>query len=292
MNIWNEIKNNIKTGSHLTRLLYINLAFFVVVRLTLMVFTLFNVDVSHYVRYAEIPAYLPHLIYQPWSIITYMFLHIEFLHFIFNILALYWFGKIYLLFFNQRQLVGTYIVGGIGGALLYIIGYNIFPYFSTIVQQSYLLGASASVMSIIFAAVAYAPNYEISLALIGKIKLKYLGIIFLAIDLLSVTSVNAGGSIAHIGGALSGFLFTFSLQKGKDITMGINKLIDIFANIFTPRPKIKVKYTNKKTDAQWNTKKKANNEKIDEILDQIKKSGYENLTAEQKKTLFDISKKI
>ena len=93
MNIWNEIKNNIKTGSHLTRLLYINLAFFVVVRLTLMVFTLFNVDVSHYVRYAEIPAYLPHLIYQPWSIITYMFLHIEFLHFIFNILALYWFGS-------------------------------------------------------------------------------------------------------------------------------------------------------------------------------------------------------
>ncbi len=290
MSFWTQIKTNFKEGSYLTRLLYINLGVFVVLRLALLVFALFKVDMRFAIVYLEMPAYLGNWITQPWSIISYMFLHLDFIHFIFNCLVLYWYGKIFLQFFNQKQLVGVYILGGIGGALLYVIGYSVFPYFQDVLQQAYLLGASASVMALIFTTVIYAPNYEVQLVLLGRVKLKYIGLVLFAIDVLGVTSVNAGGSIAHIGGAVTGIIFAnLYIRKHIDLTTGISWMIDKLATIFKVKPKIKVSYGKAKTDAEWNMEKKAKNDAIDAILEQIKKSGYENLSPEQKKLLFDIS---
>ena len=292
MTMWSQIKTNFKQGSYLTRLLYINLGMFVLVRLVLLIFTLFKHDISFAIRYIEMPAYIGNWITQPWGIITYMFLHVDFIHFIFNVLVLYWYGTIFLQFFNQKQLVGVYILGGIGGAFLYVFGYSVFPYFQEVLKHTYLLGASASVMALIFTTVIFAPNYEVQLALIGRVKLKYIGLVLFAVDVLSVTSVNAGGSIAHIGGAITGILFaSLYVRQRVDLTTGISWLLDKLATLLQPKPKITVSYGRPKTDAEWNVEKKAKNAALDEILEQIKKSGYDNLSAEQKKMLFDISNK-
>ncbi len=292
MNVWSRIKTNFKEGSYLTRLLYINLGVFVLVRLALLVFTLFKIDIRFALLYLEMPAFLGNWITQPWSIITYMFLHVDFIHFIFNALVLYWYGTIFLQFFSQKKLVGVYILGGIGGALLYVIGYSVFPYFQEVLNHAYLLGASASVMALIFTTVIYAPNYEVQLALIGRVKLKYIGLVLFAVDVLGVTSVNAGGSIAHIGGAITGIIFaSLYVRQQVDLTTGISWVLDKITTVFEPKPKITVSYGRAKTDAEWNMEKKAKNAALDEILEEIKKSGYDNLSAEQKKMLFDISNK-
>ena len=143
----------------------------------------------------------------PWTLLTYMFTHFDFLHIIFNMLWLYWFGGLFLNFFSERQLGGLYVIGGLAGALLYIVSYNFFPYFSNVAAHSTLMGASASVMAIVFAVSFYKKDMEISLLLIGRIKLIYLALFTLGIDLLAITSDNAGGHIAHIGGALAGILY-------------------------------------------------------------------------------------
>jgi membrane associated rhomboid family serine protease len=154
--------------------------------------------------YIEMPAAWNTLWHRPWSIITYMFLHLDLFHVLFNMLCLYWFGKLFLNFFSQKQLVGLYLLGGLGGALLYFVAYNSFPYFASQVNQSYLLGASASIMAIILAVATKSPNYTIRLLLIGDIRMKYFAGITVLISVLSVAGENAGGEFAHLGGAGSG----------------------------------------------------------------------------------------
>lgn len=241
------------------------------------------------------------LLHRPWTLITYMFVHFDFLHILFNMLWLYTFGRIFLLFFTGRQLGGLYVLGGIMGALLFLVAYNIFPYFSAVSSSSFLVGASASVMAIVFAVSFYQKDYKLNLLFFGQLKLIYLAIIALIIDILAITSENAGGHIAHIGGALFGILFALQYGKGKDITNFMNKLIDNAVNLFKRKPKFKI-YTNKnyksepayrrpETDDEYHRRKNAEEKKMDEILDKLKRSGYESLSSEEKKTLFNASKK-
>jgi hypothetical protein len=153
-------------------------------------------------------------------------------------------------------------------------------------------------MAIIFALVKYIPNEEIHLALIGPVKLKYLGLAMLVLDIIGTTSVNAGGSISHIGGAITGYLFAaYMIKSGKDITDPINRIISSINDFLkrNKKPKFMVHTNTSKTDEEWNmenqNRKRENNEEIDKILDKIRKSGYTNLTDEEKKRLFDLSKK-
>lgn len=299
MAIWSEIKDNFRSGNYLTRLIYINVGVFLVINILIAILTLTSIS-TEWVSYLEMPASVVNFIYQPWSLLTYMFLHTGFLHLMFNMLALYWFGKFFLEYYNQKQLTSLYIIGGIIGAIFYMLAYNSLPYFSSVVPTSYLLGASASVMAIIFAPIITDPDKYIRLALIGNIKLKYLGLIFLAIDLIGVGATNAGGSISHLGGAAAGCIFALLInKKGIDICKPINAIIGFFANLqfsdisMNHKPKMKVKPQGKATDAEWNaynnTAKKENNARIDQILEKIKKSGYAALTAEEKKELFELS---
>ena len=291
--IWNGIKNSFRHGSALTRLIYINVGVFFFLKLVEVFLVL-----AGYQRveplllvFTGVPALPEELLYTPWTALTYMFTHFGFLHLLFNMLWLYWFGKIFLFYFNGRQLGGLYIIGGIAGALLFILSYNIFPYFEDNVIFSSLVGASASVMAIVFAISFYQKDYAIDLLFFGRIKLLYLALFTIAIDMLTITSGNAGGHIAHIGGALTGIGFASLIKNGKDITNSINKVIDVIVNLGKKRPKMKVTYKRPETDYEYNTRKQQETETIDRILDKLKHSGYESLSSEEKKRLFDASKK-
>ena len=226
-------------------------------------------------------------------------MHAGFLHILFNMLWLYWFGSLFLYFFSGKHLRGVYVLGGICGGLFYMAAYNIFPYFSEVLPHATLVGASASVLAIVAATAYREPNYRVQLFLFGAVRLKYLALIVIGRDLLFITSNNAGGHIAHLGGALAGLWFAASLSKGKDLTSGINWFIDGFASLFQKKtwkrkPKMKVHYgsdTSREKDYDYNARKKAQSDEVDRILEKLKKSGYESLTTEEKKSLFDASKR-
>ena len=312
--LYTDINRRFNAGNIAAKYIYINAGVFILIRLVIVLFRLFMKETTC-LEYLEMPSNPDIFMYRPWTIITYMFVHLDFLHILFNMLWLYWFGKIFLQFFTGRQLGGLYVLGGIAGAALFIVAYNIFPYLKQLSAMSYLVGASASVMAIVFAVSFYRKDYRINLLLIGQIKLIYLAIGVLLIDILAITSENAGGHIAHIGGALLGILFAARYQKGKDITGFINRLIDKVVNLFAPKPVFKTYRTEKpsqkqpdtekrfsrsqkqpnmhrpETDDDYLRRKNEENRMVDAILDKLKRSGYESLSAEEKKKLFEASRK-
>ncbi len=288
MSIKTELLTSFKKGDTAIKLIYFNLAVYLLIKLIHIVCQLMLVDDSLLIDYLAVPSSLEILIYRPWTIISYMFIHTGFIHILFNVLNLYWFGRIFLMYFNQKQLVGVYVLGGIVGAMLFIISYNVFPYFQEVAPYGTLIGASAGVMSIIMGVALYQPNMYIQLALIGKVKLKYIAAVLFLISFFSIAGKNAGGNIAHLGGVLVGYLFVISIKRGKDLTRRINQIIDFFVDLFTRKTKMKVTPGNRPvSDASWNENKKKENELIDSILDKIKKTGYESLSSEEKKKLFE-----
>jgi membrane associated rhomboid family serine protease len=291
MNLLDNIKLTFRQGNALTKLIYINAGVFVLLKIVIIVLRLFNVSASFLLPYLAIPADFTQLLYHIWTPFTYMFLHEGIMHFLFNILALYWFGKIFLMYFSEKQLVGLYVVGGLIAALFYVAAYNIFPFFSDALPHSILLGASGSIMAIIVASAIHSPNIELQLLLLGSVKLKYIAIVAVLASFFGITSDNAGGEMAHLGGALAGYLFVVSLRQGKDITSGFNMILDFVTDLFKPR-KLRVKPNPNKqsrpvSDADFNVFKARKMAEIDRILDKIKTSGYQSLTAEEKKQLFE-----
>lgn len=292
--IFKNLENRYRLGSALIKLIFINAGVFLVLRLTVVFLTLFNLDTTLVFHYIQMPSGLLLLLTRPWTLLTYMFTHYDVLHILFNMLWLYWFGQLFLRYFSDKQLVGLYLLGGIGGAVLYLLSYNLFPYFKDIADSSWLMGASASVLAIVVAIAFYIPEYKINLLFLGAVSLKYIALFTIVLDLLSITSSNAGGHIAHLGGALAGYLFVTGLKKGKDITSPINKLLDKLFTIFKATPRMKVKMNEHKrpeTDMEYRTRKKQEIDEIDRILDKVRKSGYEHLSAEEKKRLFDAGNK-
>lgn len=293
MNILSELKSSFKQGTTITKLIYANLGVYLIINLIHIVSRLMLIDDSIVLQMLAVPANLGALILKPWTLISYMFLHEGFFHILFNMINLFWFGKLFLMFFNQKQAVALYIIGGLFGAALYILGLNVFPYFQNIASHGILLGASASVLALVIGVATYSPNMEIHLVLIGKVKLKYLAAVFFFISLLSVAGENAGGNIAHLGGIIAGYLFGIKIKNGKDLTKGVNKAIDFFVDLFARKPKMKVSHNGGRpmTDSEWNAKRTQEGKMLDEILDKIKQSGYDSLSSEEKKRLFDQSKK-
>jgi membrane associated rhomboid family serine protease len=293
MTIWNEIKSSFKEGGALIKLIYINIAVFVIINLirAFMFIAGMNMEVwEKLVNMLSVPAYLPNLIYQPWSLISYMFFHIDFLHILFNLLWLYWFGKIFLAFLDQKKLVTVYLWGGIVGALLYIVSYNIFPVFSPALTHSFALGASASVIAIVVAISFYNPNYKIFLMFFGSVRLINIALITIVIDLLSIGISNPGGHIAHLGGALFGYLYISGLRKGYKAPKFLSSAATFFSNLFTRKPKMKVMYGRPESDYDYNKKKVKEQAEVDHILEKIAKGGYESLSKKEKETLFKSSK--
>ena len=296
----NNLKYRFKTASLLGRLIYINIAVFIVLRLIGITGFLFDFDARPIINYIQVPSDVDLMLKQPWTLVTYMFAHYDVLHILFNMLCLWWFGKLFLEFFNQRQMTGLYLIGGLGGALIYLLAYNLLPAFTY--QRGMLLGASASIMAIMLAVAVKAPNYKVGLLFIGEVSLKWIAIILIFLDFLSIDTQNAGGHISHIGGALTGCAYALAFRKGIDITNWLNKIIDsivvLFERLFKkPRTKInQKKYHFKHSDTGTKTKRQdtgisAEDEKdLDEILKKIKQSGYSALSNEEKRRLFQISR--
>lgn len=296
MSIIDDLKHQYKTGTTLVKFIFINVAVFVLVHIIgLIIYFFTGVPGSELVAYwLSLPADLEQLLYRPWTIITYMFLHTGFIHLAFNMLILYFGGQIFLQFLDSKKLLGTYLLGGIAGGILYILSFNLFPVFTPIVKGALTLGASASVMAVLIAIATYVPNYNVRLMFLGNIKLKYIALIFILKDLVYIPFDNPGGHIAHLGGAFFGFYFVYRLRSGKDITVGINRLLNYLSALFSGKRKMKVVYKKPgktKSDMEYNAQKKANQEKIDEILDKISKSGYDSLSKDEKAILFDAGRK-
>lgn len=293
MNLTDQIKSQFRSGSNLMNIIYINSAVFLLIAVIKMFAFLFQAtEISEkIVEFLAIPAAPENLIRRPWTVVTYMFLHEEFFHLLFNMLWLYWFAKIFLQYFDHKKLVNLYVLGGLGGALLYVVSYNLFPAFAEYINNSIALGASASVMAVVVATATYVPNYNVRLLLIGQVKIKYL-----AIGILLLTSVvdfasNTGGKIAHLGGALIGFIYANRLRGGTDIGLWISKIIDSVVTIFKPRKKMKVTYKRPMDDYKFNQTKADNQKQLDKILEKISKGGYESLSREEKELLFKESQK-
>lgn len=289
-----DLREGFRRGDIVTRLLYINVTVFLIVTIVNIGLLLFNLPTGQWDTYLALPASPARFILQPWSLFTYMFMHAGVFHILFNMLWLYWFGRLFLQFFSAKHLRGLYLLGGICGGLLYILAYNVFPYFSPLVENAMMVGASASILAIVVATAVREPNYPVQFMFVGTVRLKYVAIFMIILDLLLMTSGNAGGHIAHLGGALAGWWFAAGISDGHDATKWINHAFDFPAGSRKPtrrKPKMKVHYSDKQKDYDYNARKKEQSEEIDRILDKLRKSGYGSLTEEEKKRLFDASKK-
>ena len=290
-----DLKSRFHRGDINLQLIYINVGVFVVTTLVSVFLRLFNIGDASWMNFMTLPASIPEFLKQPWSLFSYMFLHADPLHLLFNMLWLYWFGQLFLSFFSARHFRGLYLLGGICGGLFYMLALNVFPYFTPYIYISTLLGASASVLAIVVATAVREPEYRVNFMFIGTVRLKYVALFMVVTDLLFVTSGNGGGHIAHLGGALAGWWFAWSLRKGNDVTKWINGVLDgcsgVWSKFSSKKPKMKVSKGGRAADYDYNARKKLQSEEIDRILDKLKKSGYGSLTTEEKKRLFDASKK-
>lgn len=292
--IIDRIKYQYKTGDILIRLIFINVGIFLIIKILGVFFTLFKIETFNLLQFVAVPSQPETLLRRFWTPFTYMFVHEGFWHILFNMLWLYWFGKIFLEYFNGRQLGSVYLLGGLSGALLYILAFNLIPYYLDL-GNSWMIGASAAVMAIVMAAAFYRPEVQLHLFLLGRIKIVYIALFIFILDFISLDDLsNPGGHLAHIGGAIAGYLFAVRYRQGKDITNGIGKMMDHIANLFKKKPKktkMKVSHRRAESDMDYNYRKHREQEEIDRILDKLKHSGYSSLSADEKKKLFDASKK-
>lgn len=289
----NQIASKYNTPPTLLATIAINLFIFVLYHLITIPARLFNIPLdSILTENLAVPAYLTKLLLKPWTLFTYMFFHQEIWHILFNLLWLWFFGRMFLKIFSRFQFKAIYVLGGLAGAALYILAYNTFPYFQATLPFAIALGASASIMALTLAVVLYIPNEKVYLYGLLGIKLKWLAFILILFDLFSVTGGNAGGHIAHLGGAMLGIAFAYSLKRGIDITAWIRP-----RKLITKIPKFTGKHRRTKSgnnyhgrssqaDQDYNQRKAEENDRIDRILRKLARGGYAALTNEEKELLF------
>lgn len=286
MDIWTDIKTSFRQGSVITRLIYLNLAVFLVFRIIHVIFFLAGKPYG-LLQWFELPADPGIWILQPWSILTYMFLHFDFLHILFNLLVLYWFGRIFLDYYTPNQLVGLYLLGGLAGGVLYMAAYNLFPVFEEVVSTSFLLGASASIIAILVAAAFRDPAREVRLMLIGMVQLRYLALFMIFSYIIGISVSNAGGNLAHLGGVFAGWFFVFLERRGSDVTAPFSVAVNRIGRLFRPKTFVRVVHRNPaRDDYAYNRQKAADHEELNRILDKIGEEGYDSLNKTEKETLF------
>jgi membrane associated rhomboid family serine protease len=310
---WNEFKNGIlRTNNPVYQFIAVNVIVFIFFGVVNVFFILFKLPYENYIsfyNFFSLPAQPTLALERPWTFITYMFMHSGFLHILFNMLWLYWFGRIFLQFQNKQRIVSTYFLGGLAGGLIYILAYQAFPGLQDRIPEFGMVGASASVVAIIAATATLLPNYSVNVIFIGPVKLKYIAIFLIIVDVLSLGGDNAGGHFAHLGGAAYGYLFARQLNAGKDIGNWFTKFINGIQEAFKKQPKQKksnfrvhvnqenMSKQKQKAKSSANQKQeksasaKADQEVIDDILDKIAQSGYDSLSDSEKNILFKASGK-
>lgn len=297
--IFDDLKRSYHSGNMVTRLIFVNVGVFVILTLVGVAGSLFTTDITgKMIPWIAGSSDWETMLYRPWTILTYMFVQERFFHLLFNMIMLWFSGRLFGDLLNDRRLLAVYFYGGIAGFALYFISYNVFPVFTE--GSSTIIGASASVIAILVAIATYSPNMEVRLILLGNVKLKYIALFFVALDIVFLQGSNSGGRLAHLGGALLGFSYARSLQQGNDWANGFYSVVDFFRDLVKPKPKMKVASSkgqptgSKKSSTTQRKKSKeqvSQQKKIDEILDKISQSGYDSLTKAEKEFLFNASKK-
>lgn len=303
MGLIDDLKLQYKVGDITQKLIFWNIGLFVV---PLIIFSILKLGGVHLPLFDwtiggtenlfSLSSRFTDLLWKPWTLITYAFLHAGFFHILFNMLWLYFAGRVFTTFFTQKQLFGLYIVSAIFAGLIFILAYNFLPIVRGVIAP--MVGASASIMAILVATAVYSPYYQVRLPLIGSINLWYIAAFFIVMDLIYASVENTGGHIAHLSGALFGYLFIVMIRRGFDVTKRVSNTIIFFENIFKPKEKTPFKkvHRNKTNAAAYKAKnvkpnsKDITQQKIDDILDKISKSGYDSLTKEEKEFLFKVGK--
>ncbi|MBQ0769413.1 MAG: rhomboid family intramembrane serine protease [Bizionia sp.] len=285
MSLKEDIKYKLARLNVLEKIIAINVVIF------LLSFVLKSV-LGSIIFWLQLPSELNSFLVKPWTIFTYAFLHFDFLHIVFNMLWLYFIGRIFLNLFSAKMALNIYFLGAIFGGLFFILGYTVLPTFFQ--GTTYLVGASAAVRALFIFICAYMPNKEVRFFTFN-LKLWYLGAAFVVFDVLGLFGVNSGGNLAHIGGAFLGYLYAIQLLKGNDIGRGFESMIDAISSWFKKSTKSNLKTVHKdKSKVGGFTKGEFeqfnNQKKIDVILDKISKSGYDSLTAAEKEFLFRAGK--
>ncbi len=284
MSIAGDIKNTFRGNNNgLSKLIFINVLLFITGNLIIGISKISGYNEHFVYNWLGLHPALSMLLYRPWTILTYMFLQVEVMHIFYNMLWLYWMGKLFVEFIGSKQLINTYILGGLSGGILFIVAAAVAP---ASVSDLPLIGSSASVMAIIVGAAFLLPNYPIQLIFIGEIKLKYIALAaFVLTSIIDLTN-NTGGKIAHIGGAIYGYAFFVQYRKGIDPGAFISRLFSVLANRFKTQHKMKVVHKRPVSDEEYNSTRRSAEKRIDEILDKISRSGYDSLNREEKDFLF------
>ena len=291
MKLKDHIQYRIQQLDIVEKIILINIICFVFPLFFKTILFLFSLSENFFVGLFELSSSFQDLVFKPWTILTYGFLHSGFFHLFCNMYLLYFSSRLLLNLFDSKIFLKLYFLGIIIGGLTFILSYNFFPVFQD--ANPYMVGASAGVMSVFIFMSTYSPNLEIKLILFN-IKLRYLGIAFVLLDVIQIPYGNSGGHIAHLGGAFFGFFYAQRLQKGLDIGLPLDNLVEKISQLFVRKSKMKTVYKSKDTSdiqIKKSTVVRDHQRRIDEILDKISMSGYESLSNEEKDFLFRIGKK-
>jgi membrane associated rhomboid family serine protease len=291
-NVFEDLKNSFqRSGNGLNQIIIINVLIFVCLILSKVVLTIagFSHIYEAITDQIFLPASLQAFIYKPWTLITYFFVHESFFHILYNMIFLYWFGILITEFLGSKRLINLFILGGIAGGLTYLVFYNTIPFFAQKAAITSLLGASGGVFAVVIGAAVLIPDYTFFMIFLGPVKIKYIAGFYFLLSLAESIGPNAGGNIAHLGGALLGFIYIKQLKQGNDWGKPLNALNDYLSQLFKPsKTKIKLTYRNPEKPKSKPVGNVTQDE-IDEILDKISKFGYEKLTKEEKQKLFKAS---
>jgi membrane associated rhomboid family serine protease len=308
--IWDDVKREFQHGNMVTRIIIANCIVFVVINIIGLFMSVpgkgLGPGFDWFLRLFSMPRNGMHFLTHPWTLITSTFLHLDFVHILWNMLTFYWFGRIVGDLLGNHRILPLYIVGGIVGNLIFFLFANLTPYGSSMTDDAHAYGASAAVMGMVACAAFVAPDYIFHLLFIGPVRLKYIAFALMFLDLIAISrNANTGGSLAHLGGAAMGLAYAAYLRRGIDLGKPISSFITFISQIFSPKKNTKLKYergekayarSERKTAAgkgnrRSDTEGVSDQEKLDRILDKIKERGYESLTKEEKDFLFNASKK-
>ena len=289
MNFKDQLAYRFKQLNQAEKLILVNVACFVIPLFIRTVFYLFNIPSGVFVGWFELSADWGDLIFKPWTILTYSFMHSGFFHLFWNMYLLYFTSRLFLNIFPARKFFNVYFLGVILGGVTFLISYSIFPAFQN--SSPIMVGASAGVMATFIFIANYSPDLEVRL-IFFNVKLRYLAIAFILLDIIQIPYGNAGGHLAHLGGAALGYFYFLRLNQGTDIGLPLEELSNRLLNLFKKQSNLKTVYKNKSNAV---SKKKESNEdldqkKIDAILDKISKSGYDSLSQKEKDFLFRAGK--
>lgn len=273
------LKYKYKTGSIIEKLIYLNITIFLFTLLITVFQGLYKGEQNFLMQWFSLDNNLDAFLTKPWSIISYGFLHADFIHLIFNMITLYFIGNLFIQYFTEKQALSFYILGTLFGGFLYVISQNYFPLFEG--RNTTLVGASAGISAIFIGIATYMPNYQIKIRFIGFVKFWHLAVIWLAFDFIGLIGTNAGGSFSHLGGSLFGYLYVQQASNKK------TNLKNMFSSFFQRKEKpLKTVYKSAKKAKNKNKISSPNQQQIDSILDKISKSGYDTLTKNEKEFLF------